>query len=263
MFQHANKALIAAAFLILAIVIIPIVLVPEAMVAAIGQVYNFITTDMAWLYLLIGFGMAVGAIVLLTTKFGDIRLGGRDAKPHYKTFTWIAMNLCSALAAGILIFGMCEWMYYVTGTPFGIEPYSVQAYEYASAYGMFHWGFSAWAFYLVAGVAIGYLYWNKKIGDLRISALCSNLIGGDSKGKKIFRWVLDAIMVFCYFMAMMTTVGIGTPVMGELASNLLGIENSFALKIGIIIIFCLFFTLSTSKSIAKGMGRIRDRKSVV
>ena len=68
------------------------------------------------------------------------------------------MNLCSALAAGILIFGMCEWMYYVTGTPFGIEPYSVQAYEYASAYGMFHWGFSAWAFYLVAGVAIGYLY---------------------------------------------------------------------------------------------------------
>lgn len=72
------------------------------------------------------------------------------------------MNLCSALAAGILIFGMCEWMYYVTGTPFGIEPYSVQVYEYASAYGMFHWGFSAWAFYLVAGVAIGYLYWNKK-----------------------------------------------------------------------------------------------------
>lgn len=258
MFEHANKALIAAAFLILAIVIIRIVLVPEAMVAAIGQVYNFITTDMAWLYLLIGFGMAVGAIVLLTTKFGDIRLGGRDAKPHYKTFTWIAMNLCSALAAGILIFGMCEWMYYVTGTPFGIEPYSVQAYEYASAYGMFHWGFSAWAFYLVAGVAIGYLYWNKKIGDLRISALCSNLIGGDSKGKKAFRWVLDAIMVFCYFMAMMTTVGIGTPVMGELASSLLGIENSFALKIGIIIIFCLFFTLSTSKTIAKGMGRISD-----
>ena len=83
MFEHANKALIAAAFLILAIVIIPIVLVPEAMVAAIGQVYNFITTDMAWLYLLIGFGMAVGAIVFLTTKFGDIRLGGRDAKPHY------------------------------------------------------------------------------------------------------------------------------------------------------------------------------------
>ena len=54
MFEHANKALIAAAFLILAIVIIPIVLVPEAMVAAIGQVYNFLTTDMAWLYLLIG-----------------------------------------------------------------------------------------------------------------------------------------------------------------------------------------------------------------
>lgn len=84
---------------------------------------------------------------------------GKNAKPHYKTFTWIAMNLCSALAAGVLIFGMCEWMYYVNGTPFGIKPGSIEAYEYASAYGMFHWGFSAWAFYLITGVALGYLYW--------------------------------------------------------------------------------------------------------
>lgn len=258
MFQHANKTLIYAAFLILAIIIIPIILVPETMVATINQVYNFITGDLAWLYLLLGFGMAVGAIILMTTKFGDIRLGGRNAKPHYKTFTWIAMNLCSALAAGILIFGMCEWMYYVTGTPFHIEPYSVEAYEYASAYGMFHWGFSAWAFYLVAGVAIGYLYWNKHIGDLRISVLCSNLIGGNGVCKKVFRWILDAIMVFCYFMAMMTTVGIGTPVMGELISNLLGVENTFELKIGVIIVFCIFFTLCTSKTIAKGMGKISN-----
>lgn len=75
MFQHANKALIAAAFLFWQLSSFPLCWLPEAMVAAIGQVYNFITTDMAWLYLLIGFGMAVGAIVLLTTKFGDIRLG--------------------------------------------------------------------------------------------------------------------------------------------------------------------------------------------
>ena len=56
----------------------------------------------------------------------------------------------------------------------------------------------------------------------------------------------------------MTTVGIGTPVLGELLSDLTGIPNSFALKIGVIIIFCVFFTLSTSKSIAKGMGKISD-----
>lgn len=258
MFKHANKPLIITTLLMLSAVVIPIILIPQEMVSLIGALFHFITTDLAWFFLLIGFAMAVGAIILLSTKYGDIRLGGKDAKPHYKTFTWVSMNLCAALAAGILIFGMCEWMYYVNGTPFGITPKSTKAYEYASSYGFFHWGFSAWAFYLLPGICIGYLYWNKKIGTLRISTLCANTIGGDSLSHKTLRWFIDAILVFCYFMALMTTIGIGTPVIGELASNLLGVSNSFGMKVGILLIFSLFFTLSTSKSIAKGMGRISD-----
>ena len=46
--------------------------------------------------------------------------------------------------------------------------------------------------------------------------------------------------------------------MGEILSDVFGIENSFALKLGVIIVFCTFFTLSASKSIARGMGRISD-----
>lgn len=107
----------------------------------------------------------------MTTRWGDIRMGGRDAKPEYSTFTWIAMYICNTLATGIL---------------------------------------------------------------------------------------LDAIVVFGYFAAIMTTVGIGTPVMGEILPDVFGIENSFALKLGVIIVFCTFFTLSASKSIARGMGRISD-----
>lgn len=258
MFEKANKPLIIITLILLMLVIVPIILIPNSVVSFLNLLYKFITTDLAWFFLLLGFSMAVGAIILLTTKYGDIRLGGKNAKPHYKTFTWIAMNLCSALAAGVLIFGMCEWMYYVNGTPFGIKPGSIEAYEYASAYGMFHWGFSAWAFYLITGIAIGYLYWNKKIGTLQVSKLCANILSGDKLWKKGLRWFIDAVLVFCYFMAIMTTVGIGTPVLGELASDLLGIPNTFGMKIGVIIIFGIFFTLSTSKSISNGMARISD-----
>lgn len=258
MFQKSNKTLIAIALIVLTAIIIPIIFIPETVVGIIGTLYNFITLDLAWLFLLIGVGFTICTIILLTTKFGDIKLGGRDAQPHYKTFTWISMNLCSALAAGILIFGMCEWAYYVHQTPFGIEPASVEAYEYASAYGMFHWGFAAWAFYLIPGIAIGYLYWNKKIGDLRVSVLCGNILDGDAVWKKFLKLLIDSIIVLGYFMAIMTTVGIGTPVLGELLSDLTGIPNDFSLKIGVIFIFCLFFMLSTSKTIAKGMALISN-----
>ena len=258
MFEKANKPLVVVTLLVLLAIIIPIVLIPNQVVDFISTLYSFITSDLAWLYLLVGVFMVVIVGVMLTTKYGDIKLGGKDAQPHYKTFTWISMMLCSALAAGILIFGMCEWMYYINTTPFGIEPGSVQAYEYASAYGMFHWGISAWAFYLLPGIAIGYLYWNKKIGSVRVSELCSNILGTDKLSHKIMRWFIDILLVLCYFIAIMTTVGIGTPVLGELVSALFGIENTFGLKIGIIAVFGLFFTLSTSSSIAKGMGRISD-----
>ena len=258
MFEKSNKPLVIVTLLVLLSIIIPMIAIPNKVVAIIDTLYSFITTDLAWLYLLIGVFMVVVAFIMLTTKYGDIKLGGKDAKPHYKTFTWISMMLCSSLAAGILIFGVCEWMYYINTTPFGIEAGSIEAYEYASSYGMFHWGISAWAFYLLPGVAIGYLYWNKGGGSIRVSTLCSNIIGTDKMWHRVLRWLIDILLVLCYFIAIMTTVGIGTPVLGELLSALLNIENTFALKIGIIVVFCIFFTLSTSSSIAKGMGRISD-----
>lgn len=259
MFTHASKPLIALTLALLAATIAAILAAPESVVALLRGTYGFLTTSLAWLFLLLGVIFAVLAVLAMTTCWGDIRMGGRDAKPEYSTFTWIAMNICNALAAGILIFGTVEWMFYVNTPPFGLEPGSVEAYEYASAYGMFHWGFSAWAFYLIPGLAIGYLYWNKGAASLRMSDLARPLIGsGETFASRLGGFLLDAIVVFGYFAAIMTTVGIGTPVMGEILSDVFGIENSFALKLGVIIVFCTFFTLSASKSIARGMGRISD-----
>lgn len=254
--KHANLTLLISAITILCAVVIPILIVPHQVVATISGLYHFLSTDLAWLFLLIGVFFALGAILLLFTKYGDIRLGGSEAKPHYSTFTWISMNLCSALAAGILIFGMCEWMYYINTPPFGIDAGSDAAYEHALAYGMFHWGFSAWAFYLLPGIALGYLFWNKSADDLRVSTLCKNILAGNHWSKKITRFTIDSIIVFGYFMAIMTTIGIGTPVIAQLASHLFDIENSFSLKIGVILIFGAFFILTTSKTINKGMGLI-------
>jgi BCCT family betaine/carnitine transporter len=258
MFEKANKPLILFSMLILAALMVPMGLFPEKSAGVIGSIFGFITMDLAWLFMLIGVVCLGVAIFLIGSKYGDIKLGGADAKPHYKTFTWIAMMLCSALAAGILIFGMIEWMYYVTGTPFGVEPMSTEAYEYASAYGMFHWGFSAWSFYLLPGIAIGYMYWNKKVGSLRVSDSCSAILGTEKTSHKILRYLVDGFVSFTYIGGLMTTIALGTPVMAELISALTGVPNTFGLRIAVIVIFCIFFMLSTSQSIAKGMALISD-----
>ncbi len=85
MFEKANKPLIIITLILLMLVIVPIILIPIGVVSFLNLLYKFITTDLAWFFLLLGFSMAIGAIILLTTKYGDIRLGGKNAKPHYKT----------------------------------------------------------------------------------------------------------------------------------------------------------------------------------
>lgn len=258
MFEKANKPLLLVTMTLLGLFVLPMGLWPQQSSELIGKVFSFMTMDLAWLFMLIGIAGFFFAIFIAVSKFGDIRLGGVDARPHYKSFTWVSMILTSALAAGILIFGMVEWMYYVQGAPFGIEPYSIEAYEYASAYGMFHWGFSAWAFYLLPSLAIGYIYWNKKAKSIRLSDICNDVLEEETMLNKSVRWIVDGIVAFSYVGGLMTTIGLGVPVMSELISAITGIPNSFTLKIGVIIIFCLFFMLSVSRSIAKGMAMISD-----
>lgn len=258
MFRNINLPIALLAVGLLVALVIPMVLVPDASAALIQTFYSVMTLNFPWLFLLLAFLSAMFALFIMFSKYGNIRLGGSDATPHYPFFTWAAMNMCSAAGAGILIFGMVEWMYYVKTPPFGVAPLSLQAYEYASAYGMFHWGFSAWAIYLPASLALGYLYWNKQVDSLNVSDLCKPLLKGSSLPVRISRTVIDGIVAFGYIGGLVCTVGLGTSILAELAAYLLDLPVSFELRLGVILVFCLFFILSTSKSIAKGIGIISD-----
>ena len=224
MFKNINLpiALLAVGFLFS--LVIPMVLVPESMANIINIFYSIMTVDFSWVLMLIAFLSSIFAVFIMFSKYGDIKLGGSEAKPHYKTFSWAAMNMCSAAGAGIFIFGMVEWMYYVKTPPFGLVAGSIEAYEYASAYGMFHWGFSAWAIYLPVSLALGYIFWNKKVDSLNISDLCKSILKGNGFLISMTRRIIDGLVAFGYIGGLVCTVGLGTSILAELAGYLLGLE---------------------------------------
>jgi betaine/carnitine transporter, BCCT family len=258
MLKNINLPVALLAVGLLIAMVVPMIISPAGSAAVIKVFYTVMTLDFPWLLMLIAFCSAIFAVFIMFSKYGDIRLGGPNAKPHYKTFSWAAMNMCSAAGAGIFIFGMVEWMYYVKTPPFGVTPMSVQAYEYASAYGMFHWGFSAWAIYLPVSLALGYIFWNKKVDSLNVSDLCKNVLTGNGTFVRIIRKCIDGIVAFGYIGGLVCTVGLGTSILAELAGYIFGLEVTFLLRIGVILVFCLFFILSTSKSIAKGISVISN-----
>ncbi len=95
-------------------------------------------------------------------RYGKIRLGDEGEKPEFSTFSWIAMLFCAGVGAGVVYWGIIEWVYYYATPPMGAEVGSWQAAELAAAYGLFHWGPMAWAIYSVTSCAVGYIYFVRK-----------------------------------------------------------------------------------------------------
>ena len=96
---------------------------------------------------------------------------GEQARPAYKTFEWARMIFTSGVGSSAVLLGFIEPIYYVKEPPFGMEAFSCEAYEYAHMYGQFHWGLSAWAFYIPAIVCIALVVYQKCESSLRISSI--------------------------------------------------------------------------------------------
>ena len=167
---------------VITLVCLPIVLAPDTAIDYLQSTYDWISRELGILYLL----ASVAAIGFLTwlaaSRFGAIKLGQEEDEPEFSQVSWVAMLFCAGVGAGLLYWCATEWAYYYDSPPFGAEPRSGEAAEWASTYGMFHWGFTAWAFYCLPAIAIGYPYYVKKMNILRFSVSCNWFLKGKEQG---------------------------------------------------------------------------------
>ncbi len=77
------------------------------------------------------------AVVFLVGRYGDVIIGGEDAKPEYSMASWCAMSICSGIGTGLLFWAMGEPIFHYMLTPAAIgEPASRTAGIFAVAQAM-------------------------------------------------------------------------------------------------------------------------------
>ena len=255
--QKTGKIKVGLSCFVVALILaffIPAAMFPAETKAVCSAMYSFITKDLAWLMFVCFIAVIGGSVYMTFSRHGRVRLGGRDAKPEFTNFEYISMNMCGALAAGVVVLGFSEWSYYVTDTPFQIAPGSVQAYEYASAYPLFHWGPLMWALYVLPGIAIGYLYYNRKcMKSWSMAEACKPALGRLSEPLSP---VIDVMAVFSTVSGCCTTIGLGTPVVAQLYASITGTEVTFGLKMAVIGAFFVFLCIFGATPLKKGMAKI-------
>ncbi len=87
------------------------------------------------------------------------------------------MLFCAGVGAALIYWATIGRIYYLDAPPFGVEPGSAEALFWATAYGLFHWGPTAWAIYALPATAIAWEYFSRDVPYLCLSTACHTLIG--------------------------------------------------------------------------------------
>jgi len=236
-------------------VCIPLGLMPERAGQVVSDSYNWIASNLGFLYQWFGIVAIVFLGWLSFGSYGGIRLGGE--RPDFSTFSWVGMLFCAGTGASLLVWAGVEWVYYYDSPPFGAEPRTTEAIEWATAYGPFHWGIVAWCFYALPTVAIAYPFYVKGVHHLRASTSLHAILGSSGENSMIGRMV-DLAAMIALLGGAGTSLGVIAPTIAASIAELLNMDTSFTLEFAVMT-FCIgLFGLSVYLGIEKGIKRLSE-----
>ncbi len=233
---------------------VPMIVFPEAAATRIDQVYGWIVGAFGVFYLWATIFATVFLAWLACSRHGRRTLGD-DAKPEYGTLSWMAMLFCAGIGSGLVYWSTVEWAYYLDQPPFGVAPGTESAREWAAAYGIFHWGISAWCLYCLPTVAIAWPYYRYRLPYLRLSGALVGLFGRDFAHRPWGRAV-DLLFIIALIGGTGTSLGLATPMLAAVAARLFGIDESFWLTVAIAGVCVALFATSVYLGLERGIRRL-------
>lgn len=249
-----DKQILSIALALVALLTVPILISPEKGTAVLKAVLDTITSNFGPLYLWACLGIFGFLLWLAFGKYGKVKLGNGD--PEFSTFSWLALIFTAGIGSGIMYWGIIEWAYYYSSPPFGLEPSSVDAASFAPTYGMFHWGFSAWAIYCVPSIPIAYAVYIRKSSSYRLSNACRGIIGDHADG--LVGKIIDVCFMFGLIGGIGTSLALGTPLLAEGIHHFTGIEKTLTINLGIVVALMVFFSICLYFGLKKGLKLLSD-----
>ena len=251
--KHGLLAAIDPATTIVPFVIILILCVffiadPVGSTDALSAIRGFLGDTFGTYYLMIGLGVLVVSLWIAFSDIGKITLGKPGEKPQYGFFTWGAMVFTCGLAADILFYSLCEWIYYAQ-EPHVAELGSIQ--DWASTYTLFHWGPIPWSFYATLAACFGFMLHVRGCHKQKYSEACRAILG--DKTDKLPGKVIDVLAVIALIAGTATTFSVATPLLAAALTDLIGVAASKYVTIGILLVTCTVYTICVMRGI-KGVS---------
>lgn len=190
----------------------------EASYEAIESISIGVRNYFGYFYLYLGLGCVLLLLSIAISPWGKIRLGKKYERPEYSLWAWTAMLYSAGMGAGILLRAVQEPVFMLKNPPYpsDLEP-EVLALEFT----FYQWGFTAWAFYGLFAMVVGYALFVKKK-----KVLVSSTIEGNVSHRAVRNGV-DIMTILTTVFGLIAAIGLGT------TQILGGLNHLFAPDFGI------------------------------
>ena len=217
----------------------------------------FLTRETGFIFTIEGIIFLAFPLTVAFSKIGNLKLGAPDEKPEFSFFKWGAIMFSSGISSSIFWAASSEWVYYFQNPPFGLEPLSIEALRIAPGVSMFHWGPMIWGSYMTSAIVVAYLFQIKRQPVLKISEATSLAYKG-IKNEGLINRVIDTFMIGTLILSSATSLGLGTPYVSAAVSVITGIPDSVKLRLGVMFVVVIVFSISSAAGMKKGMAFISD-----
>jgi len=212
---------------------------------------GFCLTHLDWFFLLsCTFFLALG-LYLAFSKYGRIKLGGREDEPEFHTVSWLAMLFAAGMGAGLLFWGAAEPLMHYLNPPPGHTGQTPASARYALVVTNFHWGLHAWGIYAISGLCLGYFGFRKGLPLLASSPIQAAFGGrlGKCSGA-----VADVVSVLAVVFGVTGSLGGGVLQIHAGCHSIFGTpEHSVLVAIAILVLLTAAYMTSAGTSLDKGI----------
>jgi choline/glycine/proline betaine transport protein len=210
---------------------------------------DFVANKAGWFFILSINIFLIFMVYLAFSQFGQLRIGGQNAKPEFKTMSWFAMLFSAGMGIGLLFWSISEPIYHFLTPPMA-EGGTAEAAKEAMKFTFLHWGFHAWAVYALVGLSLAYFSYSRGL-PLTIRSIFYPYLGD-----KIYGKIGDAIDIFAVLATLFglaTSLGMGVQQIAAGLHHLFGIDSGVQTQIFLIAGITAIATISVVLGVDKGV----------
>lgn len=214
-----------------------------------GEIQAFIANTGGWFFILCVNIFLIFMLYLAFSKFGQLRIGGQNAKPEFKTISWFAMLFSAGMGIGLLFWSIAEPINHFITPPMA-EGGTAEAAKEAMNFTFLHWGFHAWGIYALVGLALAYFTYSRGL-PLTIRSVFHPFLGDRIYGK--IGDIIDIFAVLATLFGLATSLGLGVKQIAAGLEHVFGLDSGINTQILLIAGITLVATISVVLGVDKGV----------